>query len=232
MMPQRRQVLRFALGAAVAGLATADSTSTADETREVELKAPLLVCHALAGGVRPPTAEGAEPEHDLVFFVLAGRNPDGSEIRQVAPKEGGHFKVDNTRKGMVVKNVHLWKGTIKAGEAVTLAVSVREQDAGDTAESDLDEAAGIASKIDNTTSLSELARIPVHAILQGEHGENDHIGTVVVRIKNVSGRVSFESEPGENIRYLKGHASNHTRRRAYKLNGDHSDYELHLSLED
>jgi hypothetical protein len=220
---------RALLVAVVAGTTAA---GTAAQAIEVELKAPMLVCRELAGGVRPPGNGSAEPEHDLVFFVLSGRKADGSEIRQVAPSGGAHLKIDNSRRGMIVKDISLWKGTLSDGESVTFILSVREQDGQDSAESDLNEASEVASKVDNNKRLAELARIPVHEILQGRHGENDHIGTIVVRIKNVNGHAALECEPGADAHYLKGHASNHSSRRAFRLSGDHSDYELHLRLED
>ena len=232
MVKMRLRPLIQALGAVLAGISAAGAVLGDEPAREVELKVPMLTCRELAGGVRPPAAGKAEPEHDLVFFVLSGRNADGSELVQVAPKGGEHLKLDTRRKGMLVKNVSLWKGTIKDGEVVTFALSVREQDGKDSAESDLKEAAEVAAKVDNSKPLAELARVPVHEILNGEHGENDHIGTIIVRIKNVKGVVTLDSEPGADVRYLKGHMSNHPHRRAYKLTGDHSDYELHLSLAD
>jgi hypothetical protein len=216
----------------VLALSGINTVFAADNVQEVELKAPLLVCHELAGGVRPPGDAKSEPEHDLIFFVLAGRNADGTEIRQVAPQAGGHLKIDNQSKSMIIKDVPLWKGTLKDGETVTFALSVREQDGKDSAEADLAEAAEIAPKIDNAKKLPELAHIPVHEILHGEKGENDHIGTILVRIKNVAGKITFDSELGADAKYLKGHASNHYRTRAYKLVGDHANYDLHLSIGD
>ena len=138
----RSRASRLAVGLWLAGLTLAGPVLAADEPREVELKAPLLICRELAGGARAPTKEEVKLEHDLVFFVLAGRNADGSEIRQVAPKSGGHLKIDNRRKGMIVKEVSLWKGTLREGETVTFALIVREQDGQDSAEGDLKEARG------------------------------------------------------------------------------------------
>ncbi len=192
--------------------------------------APLLVCHELAGGVQPPTAEGEDPAHDLVFFVIAGRKSDGTEIRQAVPNGGGHLKIENQRKGMFVKNTSLWKDNLKDGESVTLILSVREQDEKDSAESDLADASEVVKHVDASKSLTELSHLPVHEILHGAHGDNDHIGTIVLRIKNEKGNVTLDSQPGADVRYLKGHRSNHETKRAYRLNGNHSEYELHLSV--
>jgi hypothetical protein len=226
------KIVPIALALGIAALLSERPQASADEPRTVELKAPLLICRELAGGVRPPAKDGAPVEHDLVFFVLAGRSADGSKICQVAPNDGRHLKISNDRKSMVVKDVALWKGSLKENETVTLLLSVREQDGHDSADSDLEEAREIAPKVDNQKALRELARLPVPEILQGSRGENDHIGTIVVRITNAKGRVTLDTENASHVAYLKGHASNHPLRRAFKLNGDHSDYELHLSLED
>ncbi|HKM54736.1 MAG TPA: hypothetical protein VJY33_15105, partial [Isosphaeraceae bacterium] len=77
-----------------------------------------------------------------------------------------------------------------------------------------------------------LVKIPVQEILQGEKGENDHVGTVIVRLKNVKGDVKLETGLGADARYLKGYASNHQNQRSFKLSGDHSDYDLHIEAEE
>ena len=223
----------LAMSCLLASIALVARPAVAQDGIKVTLKSPLLICHEQTGGVRPPAPEASksEPEHDLIFFVLSGKNADGSEILKVSPKLGEHLKIDNRRQFKFIKNIPLWKGTIPEGQSVTFALSVREQDGNDSAEEDLKEAAGIAQKIDNTTSLSELAKIPVREILQGGKGENDHLGTIIVRLKNVNGNVKLETELGADTRYLKGHASNHPPQRAFKLNGDHSDYDLHIEVE-
>jgi hypothetical protein len=228
----RRSAFWIALGAITTGLSAAGPSPRVDQGVGVRLKAPLLVCHALAGGVRPDPKKGAEAEHDLIFFVLAGRNPDGTELREVAPKGGGYLKIDSQRSGKLVKNVDLWKGRLAEGQAVIFILSAREQDGKDSAEADLKEASELAPKVDHARGLADLARLPVHEILRGEHGENDHLGSVVVRVRNVNGSVTLDTEPGADVKYLKGFASNDPRRRAFRLTGDRSDYELHLSLDD
>jgi hypothetical protein len=210
----------------------ASGIMSADDAVEVTLKVPMLVCHELAGGVRPPAKEGAEPEHDLIFFVLSGLAPDGSAINQLAPNTGAHLKIDNQRQSMIVKNVELWKGKLREGETVTLVISVREQDGRDTAEKDVEEAAQIAKHVTRNSKLAELSRINVPEILRGEHGENDHVGTIVVRFKLHQGELALQTEPGDHARYLKGYPANHPTERSFKLSGDHSDYDLHLRVED
>jgi hypothetical protein len=210
----------------------AGANSKDDDSIDVVLKVPMLVCHELSGGVRPPMKEKDEAEHDLIFFVLSGRGADGTVINDVAPKTGGYLKIDNRRPSMILKNINLWKGKLREGETVTLVISVREQDGKDTAEEDLKEAAQIAKQVDNTKSLAELARIPVAEVLRSGVGENDHIGTIVVRIKNEKGDAVLQTELGGDARYLKGYPSNHPTERSLKLNGEHSNYDLHLRVEE
>ena len=208
-------------------------TSAADDAIDVELKVPILTCHELSGGVRPPSGDkDSPPEHDLIFFVVSGRAADGTAIQEVAPKEGGHLKIMNRRHAMVLKNIDLWKGTLREGEVATLVLSVREQDGKDTAAEDLKEAAEVAQQVDHAKSLSALARIPVPEVLKSGVGENDHIGTILVRIRNEKGDVVLQTEPGDHARYLKGHPANHPTERAFHLDGDHSRYDLHLRVEE
>jgi len=219
-----------ALGLCLSPVAGADRKD--DSEIDVTLKVPMLVCHELSGGVRPPMKEQEEPEHDLIFFVLSGRGADGSAINEVAPKTGGYLKIDNRRQSMILKNIDIWKGKLREGETTTLIISVREQDGKDTADDDLKEATQIAKQVDNTKSLAELARINVSEILNGAAGENDHIGTIIVRIKVEKGGVVLQTELGDHTRYLKGYPANHPTERSFKLNGDNSDYDLHLRVED
>jgi hypothetical protein len=206
--------------------------AAADEAAgvEVELKAPMLVCHALSGGVRPPHDAGTSAEHDLIFFVLAGSGPGGAPVAQVAPKDGSHLKLDTRRATMIVKDVTLWKGRLARGESATVLLSVREQDGKDTADQDVDEAKQVARGVDNTKPLAEIARTQVSAVLKAGAGENDHIGTVALRLTNRDGRVTLETAPGESSTYLKGFAANHPTDRSFQLTGDRSDYRLHLRV--
>jgi hypothetical protein len=223
----------LAFSCALALVAVFHPCASADEAINVSLKAPLLICQEETGGVRPPAEKGAaaQPAHDLIFFVLAGKNVDGSEIRAVAPRAGEHLKINNRRRTKFLKNIPLWEGSIPEGQSVTFTLSVREQDGNDTAEADLKEAAEIAPKIDNVKHLRDLAKIPVHEILHGENGENDHVGTVIVRLKNLKGKIRLETELGADTRYLKGYASNHHQQRSFQMTGDHSHYELHLAAD-
>jgi len=213
-------------------LASAAWADSGDDAVEITLKVPLLVCHELSGGVRPPTKEKEEPEHDLIFFVLSGRGADGSSINQAAPETGGDLKIDNRPQTMILKKIDLWKGKLRGGGAVTLVISVREQDKNDTVDKDVEEATRIAKQVDHSRSLAELARIHVSEILKGDNGENDHIGTIVVRIKVEKGDVVLQTELGDHARYLKGYPANHPTERSFNLTGDHSNYDLHLRLED
>jgi hypothetical protein len=208
------------------------SAGSGDDSVEVTVKVSSLVCHELSGGVRPPAKENEEPEHDLIFFVLSGCGANGSAISQAVPKTGGHLKIDNRRQTMILKNIDLWKGKLREGETITLVIRVREQDENDTAEKDVEEATQIAKQVDHRTSLATLARIHVSEILNGHGGENDHIGTMIVRFGIQKGDVVLETELGDHARYLKGYPANHPSERSFKLSGDHSDYDLHLRVED
>lgn len=199
---------------------------------EVTLKVPMLVCHELSGGVPVPSSSQAEPEHDLIFFVVSGRAADGSTINEAAPKAGGHLKIDNRRQSMILKNIDVWKGKMREGEVVTLLINVREQDAHDTADMDVAEATQLAAQVDNSKSLGELARLHASEVLKGGLGENDHIGSLVVRIKLEHGDAVLQTEPSDHVRYLKGYPANHPTERSFKLDGDHSNYDLHLRVED
>ncbi len=228
-----RESLRFASLLAILLPVLPARSSDAEEAIDLVLKAPMLTCRELSGGVRPPAnTKDAAPEHDLIFFVVSGKLPDGSTIQEVAPKDGGHLKIANHRQAMILKNIDLWKGSLKEGEAATLVLSVREQDGHDSASEDLKEAAEVARQVDPAQPLSSLARIPVPEVLQAGTGENDHIGTILLRIRNEKGDVVLETEPGDHARYLKGFPANHPTERSFHLDGDHSRYELHLRVEE
>jgi hypothetical protein len=198
---------------------------------EVVVSAPMLVCHELTGGVRPPVKPGETREHDLVFFVVSGRRSDGTVVNEVAPRAGAHLKIDNDRNTMILKNVQVWRGKLGEGEAITLLISLREQDGKDSAEDDLKEARQIAEQVDNDAAIADVAKTPVSKVLNAGAGENDHIGTVAMRLKRIRGEVVLQTATGDSASYLKGHAINHPKDRSFKLDGDHSDYRLHLHVD-
>lgn len=59
------------------------------------------------GGVRAPDAKGAEAEHDLVFFILAGRDPEGKVLHKALPRDGSHRELDTKRATKFIKDAHL-----------------------------------------------------------------------------------------------------------------------------
>lgn len=220
-------VVAWVLGAAVL---VAENRAGGDSV-ECVVSVPMLVCHEMSGGVHPPQADGRKREHDLVFFVIAGRSGDGTEICEVNPRGGEYLKFSNERETAIVKGVTVWKGKLKDDQGATLLLAVREQEGSDSSQSDLKAAAHLVKSVDNSKGLRQIAKTQVDETLAGEKGENDHIGTIAIRIRNERGRFVLETEPGADARYLKGFAKNHPSERSFELTGNHSRYDLHLRLE-
>jgi hypothetical protein len=206
----------------------------ADEasTRTVYLTVPVFGCLGKTEGTQPPPArEDNASRYDEIFFILAGKGPDDARILEKVPRDE-HLLVDDKGHQRIFKNIPLWQGKLKDGEVATILINVRERDEGDSADSDLKEAEAIVSKITHTKAIESIARIGAKEILAGGEampGANDHVGSVAVRFRNVKGEVRMEMEPAEHARYLKGHPRNHPSRRAFLLDGCHSEYHLHLS---
>ncbi len=118
----RRSGLRI-MTAVLAGtlLTSAHRTARAadGDSVKVNLTGPLLICHEQAGGVRAPDAKGAEAEHDLVLFILAGRDPEGKVLHTALPRDGSHRKLDTKRATKFIKDAHLREGTLNPGRKNT-----------------------------------------------------------------------------------------------------------------
>jgi len=221
----------------VAGL-TSVATSNVDAQspargHHVVLTAPMFACLTKTDGTQPPEApksdgKKAADREEEVFFVIAGKDGRNRPVVVRSPSDG-HLMVDSTGLKRIHKNLTLWQGTLEDGEHATLVVNVRERDAGDSAESDIEEAREIAAAIDNAKPLEAAVRVHAGHILaggEGGKGENDHVGSIAVRVACEGGRIRMLALPDENSYDLKGHDKNHPTRRAFGLDGHHGDFRL------
>lgn len=233
--------LAVGLALTAAGDALGQSTPTG-QPRRVRLSAPMFACLARTDAPRAPepatekdknkdaeTAAKAGRE-DEIFFILAGKDGEGRPVVERQPR-AEHLMLADTGLNRIYKNVTLWEGTLRDGEQATLVVSVRERDGGDSAGADLKEAAEIAGAVDNGKPVEAAARIHAGHILGGGDsggGENDHVGSVVVRLRCDKGVVTLQALADENAHDLKGHAKDHPTRRAFSLDGHQGDFRLIL----